>query len=324
MSSYSLLLARLFFLSHFLFRHCDLVSSPLLSSPLLSSPLLSSPLLSSPLLSSPLLSSPLLSSPLTGNNYDLNCLIIYNEPHISADRLTGVIDQDQWLNYYFIRGWELWPLKLFFIQTKAFPLSHCYRSVGLNTSTPRTSSTETWSPITSWWDSARRGTWSTSSTSVWPRSTAMPERTSTSPTARTRTSPAPHATPPSTPTWASVRRPTQRLAQMFSCPLGLLLYLYFSHKPFCIIILSSLFCLFLHRAVETRWPGVSGLRSHVLQPGLSALAGAQGRHQEAEVWAHQREENVHPHWGALQGVPLWVKSLTTIGSNTEQTEGDDS
>lgn len=83
------------------------------------------------------------------------------------------------------------------------------RSAGSNTSTLRTSSTETWSLTTSWWGLERRATWSTSSTLAWPRSTAMPEHTSTSLTARTRTSPVPPATPPSTPIWASVRKHMQ-------------------------------------------------------------------------------------------------------------------
>ncbi|TNN27551.1 hypothetical protein EYF80_062304 [Liparis tanakae] len=59
-----------------------------------------------------------------------------------------------------------------------------------------------------------------------------------------------------------------------------------------------------HRAVQTGRPGVAGLRAHVLQPGLAALAGPQGRHQEAEVRAHQREEDVHAHRGALQRIPV--------------------
>lgn len=43
-------------------------------------------------------------------------------------------------------------------------------------------------------------------------------------------------------------------------------------------------CSFLrHRAVQTGRPGVPGLRAHVLQPGLAALAGAQGCYQETEV-----------------------------------------
>lgn len=66
---------------------------------------------------------------------------------------------------------------------------------------------------------------------------------------------------------------------------------------------------FLHpRAVQTGRPGVPGLCPHVLQPGLAALAGAQGCDQETEVWTHQWEENVHTHRGALQGIPMWVRT----------------
>ena len=35
--------------------------------------------------------------------------------------------------------------------------------------------------------------------------------------------------------------------------------------------------------------------------GLAALAGPQGGHQEAEVRENQREEDVHPRGGPLQG-----------------------
>ena len=38
-----------------------------------------------------------------------------------------------------------------------------------------------------------------------------------------------------------------------------------------------------HRAEPTRRHGVPRLRPHVLQPRVPALAGPQGRHQEAEV-----------------------------------------
>ena len=38
-----------------------------------------------------------------------------------------------------------------------------------------------------------------------------------------------------------------------------------------------------HRTEPQGRHGVAGLRADVLQPGLPALAGAQGRHQEAEV-----------------------------------------
>lgn len=43
----------------------------------------------------------------------------------------------------------------------------------------------------------------------------------------------------------------------------------------------------LSRTISKGRPGVTGVRAHVLQPGLSALAGAEGCHQETEVRADQ-------------------------------------
>uniref|UniRef100_A0A8C2SJK6 non-specific serine/threonine protein kinase n=1 Tax=Capra hircus TaxID=9925 RepID=A0A8C2SJK6_CAPHI len=66
------------------------------------------------------------------------------------------------------------------------------------------------------------------------------------------------------------------------------------------------------RAKPSRRPGESGLRSHVLQPGLPALAGPQSGHQAPEVRADQREEDVDAHRGPLQRLPLRVLHIPQL------------
>ncbi len=93
------------------------------------------------------------------------------------------------------------------------------------------------------------------------------------------------------------------------------------------------------RTEPSRWHGVAWLRVDVLQPWQPSLAGPpsttplwffpapffhplllsppfcmfiagiEGGNKEAEVWAHQREENLHPCRVALQGFPWFVHAV---------------
>lgn len=147
-----------------------------------------------------------------------------------------------------------------------------------------------WSQTTFSWDWAKRAIWSTLSTLVWPRNTVMLVHTNIFPTVRTRISPELPATPQLTHIWVLVSKRFFGLC---------------AHSPHRPPWLQVWYCpIYTHRAIQTRWPRVSGICSNVLQSGVSALARPQSCHKEAEVWAHQWEENVHAYWGPLQRISM--------------------